>query len=47
LAYIGIGELHSIAVEYDEFGDERLAASIAAAETEIASLVKRMASEIA
>ncbi|MEM4985983.1 NAD(P)H-dependent oxidoreductase [Collimonas sp. H4R21] len=46
LAYIGIDELHSIAIEYDEFGDERLAASIAAAEAEVDSLAGRMASEI-
>jgi FMN-dependent NADH-azoreductase len=42
LAYIGISELHSIAVEYDEFGDDRLAASIAAAETEVDTLISRM-----
>ncbi|AMO94734.1 FMN-dependent NADH-azoreductase 1 [Collimonas fungivorans] len=42
LSYIGINEVHSIAVEYDEFGDERLAASIAVAEAEIAGLVSRM-----
>jgi len=39
LGYIGIERLHSIAVEYDEFGDERLHASIAAAEAEVSTLV--------
>lgn len=45
LGYIGISELHGIAVEYDEFGDERLASSIAAAEADIDTLVSRMAGE--
>ncbi len=32
LGYIGLTDSHAIAIEYDEFADERLAASIAAAE---------------
>ncbi|NKI69838.1 NAD(P)H dehydrogenase [Collimonas pratensis] len=39
LGYIGIERLHSIAVEYDEFGDARLEESIAAAEEEVSRLV--------
>ena len=39
LGYIGITESHTIAVEYDEFGDERLAASLVAAERAVDDLV--------
>lgn len=39
LGYIGITESHTIAVEYDEFRDERLAASLAAAEQAVDDLV--------
>jgi FMN-dependent NADH-azoreductase len=45
LAYIGLTEVHTVAVEYDEFGGERLAASIAAAEGEVDHLVARLAAE--
>lgn len=41
LGYLGITDAHSIAVEYDEFGDERLAASIADAERAVDALVSR------
>lgn len=41
--YIGITDLESIAVEYDEFADDRLAASITAAERRIDELVVRLA----
>lgn len=41
--YIGITDIESIAVEYDEFADDRLAASIAAAETKVDDLVIRLA----
>lgn len=43
LRYIGIDAIDSIAVEYDEFGDERLAASLVAAEAEVDALVERLA----
>lgn len=39
LGYIGVTEHHSIAIEYDEFRDERLATSILAAEAAVDSLV--------
>lgn len=42
LAYIGITDFHSIAVEWDEFADERVAASLASAEAEIDKLVDRL-----
>lgn len=42
LAYIGISDFHSIAVEWDEFGDERLAASLAEADAAIETLVHRL-----
>lgn len=45
-AYIGITAVHSIAVEYDEFADDRLAASIAAAEAAVDDSVGRFVSEI-
>lgn len=42
LRYIGIDAFESIAIEY-EFGDERLHASIAAAEAQVDALVERLA----
>lgn len=42
LAYIGLTETHSVAIEYDEFGDERLVASIAAAEAAVDALVDKL-----
>lgn len=42
LRYIGIDAFDRIAVEYDEFADERLRASIAAAEAEVDALVARL-----
>lgn len=44
-AFMGVADFHSIAVEYDEFGDERLAASVAAAERAVDDLVDRLAKE--
>ncbi|RAN41072.1 FMN-dependent NADH-azoreductase [Hyphomonas sp. GM-8P] len=41
-AYIGITQMHSIAVEYDEFADERLQTSLAKAEQSIDALVARL-----
>lgn len=43
LAYLGITEAHGAAVEYDEFADDRLAASIAQAELEVDALVRALA----
>nr|QKW93730.1 FMN-dependent NADH-azoreductase [Vitiosangium cumulatum] len=40
--YIGITHVESVAIEYDEFADERLAASIARAEAEVDALVDRL-----
>jgi FMN-dependent NADH-azoreductase len=37
--YIGITDVHTAAVEYDEFGDERLAQSILQAEAKVDALV--------
>ncbi|MDM0023703.1 FMN-dependent NADH-azoreductase [Variovorax saccharolyticus] len=42
LGYIGITEVHEAAVEYDEFGDERLAQSIDQAERAVDELVGRL-----
>jgi len=47
LRYIGIDAVERVAIEYDEFGDERLQASIAAAEAEVDELVLRLTSEMA
>jgi FMN-dependent NADH-azoreductase len=44
-AYIGIDEVHSVAIEYDEFGGARLADSIAAAEQAVDEWVDRLARE--
>ena len=46
LAYIGVSDFHSVAVEWDEFGDERIAASLLAAEAEIDVLVDRLAADL-
>lgn len=40
--YLGINAVYSIAVEYDEFGDERLHASLAQAERRIDALVAKL-----
>ncbi|PMS14963.1 NAD(P)H dehydrogenase [Trinickia dabaoshanensis] len=45
-AYIGIDEVHCIAIEYDEFGDARLAQSIEAAERDVDALVDRLIARI-
>ncbi|MGH8085382.1 MAG: FMN-dependent NADH-azoreductase [Lysobacter sp.] len=42
LRYIGIDAAERIAIEYDEFGDERLHASIATAEAQVDALVERL-----
>lgn len=46
LGYIGIDRHEGVAIEYDEFADERLAASIARAEAETDALVARLAAEM-
>jgi FMN-dependent NADH-azoreductase len=45
--YLGVTEFDSIAIEYDEFADERLKASIAAAERAVDKLVDRLLSDAA
>lgn len=47
LRYIGIDVVDRIAIEYDEFADERLQASIATAEAEVDGLVMRLVDEVA
>lgn len=47
MGYIGLTETHAIAIEYDEFADERLRASIAAAETAIDALVTKLVHQAA
>ncbi len=43
--YIGITDVHEVAVEYDEFGGDRLARSIADAEAAVDRLVDRLLAE--
>lgn len=43
MAYLGLTDTHSIAIEYDEFADERLRASIVAAEIAVDELVGKLA----
>jgi FMN-dependent NADH-azoreductase len=45
-AFLGVTAFHSVAIEHDEFGGDRLQASIAAAERAVDELVDRLASEI-
>ncbi|WP_267225960.1 FMN-dependent NADH-azoreductase [Dyella silvae] len=47
LDYIGIDQVDRVAIEYDEFSDKRLHASIAAAEAEVDALVERLAVALA
>ncbi|QSX75867.1 NAD(P)H-dependent oxidoreductase [Lysobacter arenosi] len=47
LRYTGIDTVDRVAIEYDEFADERLHASIAAAEAEVDSLVVRLTEHVA
>lgn len=46
LAYLGLYDSDTVAIEYDEFADERLAGSIAAAEAAVDRLVDRLASSV-
>jgi len=45
--FLGVTAFHGIAIEYDEFADERLQASIAAAEQAVDALVDRLSAETA
>lgn len=45
MGYLGLTEAHSVAIEYDEFADERLAASIHDAEIGVDKLVDRLVAE--
>jgi FMN-dependent NADH-azoreductase len=45
LGYLGITDLHVVAVEYDEFSDDRLAASLRDAEASVDALAKRIVAE--
>lgn len=45
-AYIGITDVRSVAIEYDEFADERLQASIAAAEQGVDDLVRKLTASL-
>jgi FMN-dependent NADH-azoreductase len=45
--YLGVTDFHSIAIEYDEFVDARLAASIAQAEQRVDALVDALLAETA
>lgn len=47
MRYIGIDRVDCVAIEYDEFNDERLHASIAAAEAEVDALVEQITDEMA
>lgn len=47
MAYLGLTETHSIAIEYDEFADERLRASISTAEAAVDELVGTLARDVA
>jgi FMN-dependent NADH-azoreductase len=47
LRYIGIDTVDCVAIEYDEFADERLQASIAEAELAVDTLVERLVEELA
>ena len=47
MRYIGIDRIDRVAIEYDEFNDGRLHASIAAAEAEVDALVEQLVVEMA
>ena len=46
MAYLGLTDTHSIAIEYDEFADERLRVSISAAEIAVDELVATLTQDI-
>lgn len=41
--YLGVADIHTVTIEYQEFGDARHAASLANAEAEAADLARRLA----
>jgi FMN-dependent NADH-azoreductase len=45
-AFLGVTEAHSIAVEYDEFADERLARSLAEADGAVEQLVRELTGRV-
>jgi FMN-dependent NADH-azoreductase len=45
-AFIGVTDVHSIAVEYDEFHDDRLARSLADAESAVERLVRELTDKV-
>jgi FMN-dependent NADH-azoreductase len=47
MAYLGLTETHSVAIEYDEFADERLRTSISTAEAAVDELVGKLARDVA
>lgn len=47
MGYIGITEVHAVAAEYDEFGGQSLARSLATAEAEVDPLVDRLMRDVA
>lgn len=44
-AYIGINDVHGVAIEYDEFADTRLKTSIEEAEAQVDALAARLAAQ--
>lgn len=46
LAYLGIKDSDAIAIEYDEFADQRLASSIATAEMNVDQLAEKLLAEL-
>lgn len=46
LAYIGISDLHSVAIEWDEFADDRVATSLRTAEAEVDAIAARLAAHL-
>lgn len=47
LAYLGVTDFHSVAIEYDEFRDARFETSVAVAEQAVDALVDRLLAETA
>ncbi|QCI63961.1 FMN-dependent NADH-azoreductase [Phreatobacter stygius] len=45
MSYVGLTETYCIAIEYDEFADDRLSASIAKAEGAVDALVQKLTAE--
>ncbi len=46
LAYLGLSQSDTVAIEYDEFADERLASSVAAAEQDVDRLAEKLLAEL-